>query len=54
MNVGPEWVQGVFGVQSAAQIDIDKVSHTLDKKLTKFVCHVTLCMFWYMGDILES
>lgn len=25
MNVNPEWVQQVFGVQSAAQIDIDKV-----------------------------
>ena len=25
MNVNPAWVQDVFGVQSAAQIDIDKV-----------------------------
>lgn len=27
-NVSPEWVQMVFGVQSAAQIDIDKVMLT--------------------------
>ncbi len=26
LNVNPEWVQNVFGVQSAAQIDIDKTS----------------------------
>ena len=26
LNVNPEWVQQVFGVQSAAQIDIDKVA----------------------------
>ena len=26
LNVNPEWVQQVFGVQSAAQIDIDKVT----------------------------
>lgn len=25
MNVNPEWVQNLFGVQSVAQIDIDKV-----------------------------
>ena len=25
MNVSTEWVQNVFGVQSVAQIDIDKV-----------------------------
>lgn len=24
-GVSPDWVQSVFGVQSAAQIDIDKV-----------------------------
>ena len=24
-NADPEWIQSVFGVQSAAQIDIDKV-----------------------------
>ena len=30
LNVNPEWVQQVFGVQSAAQIDIDQVldAHT--------------------------
>lgn len=27
-NVEPQWVQKVFSVQSAAQIDIDKVSHS--------------------------
>ena len=26
-SVEPHWVQQVFGVQSAAQIDIDKVGH---------------------------
>ena len=26
VNVHPEWIQNVFGVQSAAQIDIDKVN----------------------------
>ena len=26
MQVNPEWVHNVFGVQSAAQIDIDQVS----------------------------
>lgn len=24
-NASPEWIQNVFGVQSAAQVDIDKV-----------------------------
>jgi protein transport protein SEC24 len=26
-NVEPQWVQQVFSVQSAAQIDIDKVNY---------------------------
>ena len=29
LGVSPEWVQNVFGVASAAQIDIDKVGHSI-------------------------
>ncbi len=28
LHVSPDWVHDVFGVQSAAQIDIDKVSQS--------------------------
>jgi hypothetical protein len=37
-SVSPDWVQSVFGVQSAAQIDIDKTSlQDLDNPLSRRV-----------------
>lgn len=40
-NINPQWVQDVFGVHSAAQIDIDKVNYYYF--LSRFLRYVCLC-----------
>ena len=49
INVSRDWLQGVFGVQSAAQVDIDKVgtvSHTAAQQLYAESHHLD---GWWMG-----
>ncbi|KAI0237798.1 Protein transport protein Sec24C [Lamellibrachia satsuma] len=41
INVSHDWLQGVFGVQSAAQVDIDKTTlQHLDNPLSRRICNI--------------
>ena len=41
INVNPTWVQNVFSVQSAAQIDIDRVRNNEVMRVS--VCEARIC-----------
>lgn len=50
-NVNPDLIQKIFAVQSAAQVDIDKVSYILKKclKIFFFLCGVRTGMSFVDG-----